>query len=80
MSKKFSKTHRCVVAGCQIQVPNRYLMCAPHWHQVPTVQKRIIEDLRTPGQEKNPRLISRNYFLAVHRATELVKQSKGALA
>jgi hypothetical protein len=30
-----SSHHKCPVAGCEIHVSNRLLMCASHWHLVP---------------------------------------------
>lgn len=39
--------HQCPVAGCKKRVRNEYLMCAPHWRQVPAeVQAAVWEGYR----------------------------------
>lgn len=33
-------SRRCPVEGCTSSVPDRFLMCVPHWRSVPRVIKR----------------------------------------
>lgn len=35
-------THQCMAVGCQATVQGNFLMCLPHWRQVP---KRLRDDV-----------------------------------
>ena len=42
--------HRCPPTGCREQVPDKYLMCAPHWAMVPApFQRAVYAALRDYG-------------------------------
>lgn len=40
--------HVCPVIRCKTIVPNRYLMCAPHWRMVPAALQRAVWAAYTP--------------------------------
>ena len=50
--------HHCHAVPCKVQVPEKLLMCSPHWRKVPRdIQARVWATYRD-GQEreKNPSL------------------------
>lgn len=36
------KTHRCAAPGCVRDVPNKHIMCWPHWQRVPAKMQEAI--------------------------------------
>lgn len=49
-------THRCMAVGCQHEVQGGFLMCLPHWRQVPkALQREVWEAWREVGRHANGR-------------------------
>jgi hypothetical protein len=69
--------HRCHAWGCQRVVPERLLMCGPHWRMVPPALQRRVWATYRPGQErtKNP---SEEYLDAARAAIRSVAELEGA--
>lgn len=69
--------HLCHASGCQRVVPERLLMCGPHWRMVPRVLQARVWDAYRPGQErtKDP---SPEYLEAAQAAIEAVAEREGA--
>ena len=63
--------HECHATGCTVEVPERMLMCAPHWRLVPRQLQRAVWAAYVEGQEirKDP---SEAYMEAQRAAVEAV--------
>lgn len=51
-------SHHCHAVGCSVEVPEKMLMCAPHWRRVPRLLQSAVWGTYRAGQEttKNPSL------------------------
>jgi hypothetical protein len=72
--------HLCHARDCKVPVPERMLMCAPHWAMVPRELKRRVWSHYVPGQEirKSP---TAAYLDAAQAAIDVVfaKEARTAL-
>lgn len=62
--------HPCAARGCITQIPQRLLMCRPHWRQVPADVRASVWLAYRRGQEDNGP--SRAYINAATEAIEAV--------
>lgn len=70
-------THECAISFCTARIALNRLMCARHWHRVPTaLQKRVWETYIT-GQETNLRVITPEYLTAFTNAVAAVESKYG---
>lgn len=65
--------HRCVVTGCDVDLPPRLLMCKPHWRQVPhRLQKHVIDAFWVRVKYPSPEA-TKNHIKACSDATRAVE-------
>lgn len=54
--------HKCEVNDCKAQIPEKHLMCPPHWRKVPRyLQSVIVSSMQMRNQ---------NYYSAVEMARQ----------
>lgn len=68
--------HTCHADGCNVEVPPKLLMCAPHWRMVPKALQRRVWATYVPGQEvrKDP---TSEYLEAMRAAVAAVAEQEG---
>lgn len=59
--------HKCTIEGCKAQIPEKHLMCPPHWRKVPSHLQNVIVT--------SYRMRNENYYRAVELAKAVVATS-----
>lgn len=70
--------HKCHAFGCKVSVPERYLMCGPHWKMVSSELQARVWDTYVEGQEirKDP---TPEYIQAQIAAVRWVAKKEGKM-
>lgn len=70
--------HKCHALGCKVNVPERYLMCGPHWKMVSSELQARVWDTYVEGQEirKDP---TPEYLQAQMAAVRWVAKKEGKM-
>lgn len=69
--------HTCHARDCERVVPRSYLMCGPHWGQVPFAIQQDVLHAYQPGQERTMRP-SRAFLVAARAAVNAVAAHQAA--
>ena len=71
--------HECYAEGCEATIPNRMLMCYPHWKRVPKSLQDDVYDTWNALHDENPHntmsldVLDRAYRAARDNARDSVK-------
>lgn len=70
--KEPGREHYCHVPDCKTPCAPAYLMCGPHWAQVPRKLQRAVWEHYRPGQERGEADVSSAYLDAADAAIKAV--------
>lgn len=68
MSGAEQSTHECPVAGCALQVRQRWLMCPEHWGMVPRRLANAVYNAYHAGAVREHAVVCREAVAAVEAA------------